>query len=363
MKYLSILSIIMSSLFVTHSSAQTLSDSVQKYSAHVHSSYQETFKRAQLLQKALYQFTQTPSVITHQMAKQAWIYAREPYGKTEVFRFYNGPIDRDGGPEGLLNSWPLDEAYIDYVVGAPHAGIINNTAEFPQITKELLISLNELDGEKNISTGYHAIEFLLWGQDFFVDGPGQRPYTDYVNAPNAKRRSEYLRIAADLLVDDLKGLESEWQKNKNNFRQEFESLKSTDALKKLLSGAIFMAGDELSGERMYVAYDTQGQEDEHSCFSDMTHMDIIWNYQGIAEVIRSTEILELPAVKNTKVAERVRARLQSLPLLLASIPVPFDQAIVNEEGRAVILNSVEELEALAHDLVEVADLLGVKIDY
>ena len=124
-----------------------------------------------------------------------------------------------------------------------------------------------------------------------------------------------------------------------------------------------MAGDELSGERMYVAYDTQGQEDEHSCFSDMTHMDIIWNYQGIAEVIRSTEILELPAVKNTEVAERVRARLQSLPLLLTSIPVPFDQAIVNEEGRAVILNSVEELEALAHDLVEIADLLGVKIDY
>src|SRR5690606_31905515 len=135
----------------------------------------ETLDRALLLRNALYQFTQTPSLVTHQMAKQAWIYARQPYGKTEVFRFYNGPIDRDQGPEGLLNAWPLDEAYIDYVVGAPQSGIINNITEFPEITKELLISLNELDGEKNVSTGYHAIEFLLWGQDFFTDSAGQRP--------------------------------------------------------------------------------------------------------------------------------------------------------------------------------------------
>ena len=363
MKYIAKFSISALILFSQNTFSQTLTESIQKYTHHVHQSYLETLNRGKTLRDALYLFTETPSVMTHEMAKQAWIAARAPYGKTEVFRFYNGPIDRDGGPEGLLNSWPLDEAYIDYVVGAPNAGIINNTQDYPEITKELLEELNELDGEKNISTGYHAIEFLLWGQDFFSDGPGQRSYTDYTDAPNAQRRSQYLKIAADLLVEHLSTLEEEWQENKNNFRQEFESFKSTDALKKLLSGAVFMAGDELSGERMYVAYDTQGQEDEHSCFSDMTHMDIIWNYQGIEEVILKTGILDLPEVKNTESAERVKSRLQSLSLLLASIPVPFDQAITNEEGRSVILNSVEELEALARDLVEVGELLGVKIDY
>lgn len=363
MKNIVLTAFIALTLFPSSGFSQSITSAVEKYSNHVHQSYAETLKQAHVLRASLYMFTQTPSVLTHEMAKAAWIAARAPYGKTEAFRFYNGPIDRDNGPEGLLNSWPLDEAYIDYVVGAPNSGIINNTSDFPEITEDLLISLNELDGEKNISTGYHAIEFLLWGQDLFVDGPGMRSYTDYLDAPNAHRRSQYLRIAADILVDQLSGLEQEWRAGQNNFRQEFLAQKSSDALKKILSGAIFMAGDELSGERMYVAYDTQGQEDEHSCFSDMTHMDIQWNYQGVAEVILQTGILDLDEVRDTPTAEYIRERLTSLPLLLASIPVPFDQAIAHEEGRAVILKSVEELEALALDLVELAGLLGINIDY
>ena len=350
-------------LFSQLSFAQTLEDSIENYNNLVHSSYAETLHRAKLLKTAINNFTTTPSVMTQEVAKEAWKYAREAYGPTEVFRFYNGPIDRDGGPEGVLNSWPLDEGYIDYTLGAPNAGIIANTNEFPEITKDILLSLNELDGEKNISTGYHAIEFLLWGQDFFVDGPGQRSYLDYVNAPNAARRAEYLNTIADILVDDLSGLESEWRPNQDNFRKEFSALKPTTALKKLLSGIIFMAGDELSGERMYVAYDSQGQEDEHSCFSDMTHMDIQWNYWGVENVIRATGILNLPEVQGKPVAKRIANRMVSLHALLATIPVPFDQAISNEEGRAIILNSVEELETIAKDLVEVSVLLNAKVDY
>lgn len=350
-------------LFSQISYAQTINDSIKNYSEHVHASYSETLRRGILLKDALKQFTETPSVMTQTLAKEAWKYAREPYGQTEVFRFYNGPIDRDGGPEGLLNAWPLDEGYIDYVIGNPNTGIINNLEEFPVISKDLLISLNELDGEKNISTGYHAIEFLLWGQDFFNDGPGQRSYTDYTDAPNAKRRAEYLNIAAEMLVDDLSGLEVEWRKNAPNYRQDFEQLKDTTALKNILSGIIFMAGDELSGERMYVAYDTQGQEDEHSCFSDMTHMDIIWNYQGVANVIKTTGLLDLPLVKGTPVAKRIAESLETIPLLLSSIPVPFDQAIANEAGRETILTSVEALEALASDLAIVSEILGAKVDY
>ncbi len=342
---------------------QTINDSIEKYSNHVHKTYSESLTRAKSLQRLIKQFTDEPSVLTLSIAQEAWKFARAPYGKSEVFRFYNGPIDRDGGPEGLLNSWPLDEAYIDYVEGRPDAGIINDLTDYPVINKELLVSLNELDGEKNISTGYHAIEFLLWGQDFYTDGPGQRSFTDYTTAPNAERRAAYLNIAADLLVSDLETLESEWKPNTSNYRQEFTSLKDTTALKKILSGVIFMAGDELSGERMYVAYDTQGQEDEHSCFSDMTHMDITWNYQGIEEVIRATGILELPQVKGTQAAKNVEARLQSMPAVISAIPVPFDQAIQNDDSREKILTTVEELEGLARDLAIISEMLGAKVDY
>lgn len=345
---------------------QTETSAVKAYSTHVFESYQESLDRAVLMKAALENFTQNPSVLTMEVAKSAWIYARESYGQTEVFRFYNGPIDRDGGPEGQLNAWPLDENYIDYVVGAPNSGIINDTKNYPAITKELLISLNELDGEKNISTGFHAIEFLLWGQDLFADGSGKRSFEDYLTSSNsnATRRAKYLHIVTDLLIEDLQGLVKSWQSGRSdNFRLGFEAQDNKKSLKNILTGLIYMAGDELSGERMYVAYDTMGQEDEHSCFSDMTHMDIQWNYWGVENVLSATGILELPSVKGTTQAQAVKARMIETRALLASIPVPFDQAILSTEGREIILASVISLETLAVELVEVSKLLGATVEF
>lgn len=364
MKNRLLLSMIVASAFISSVSyAQTIKESIFNYSELVHTSYADTLNRAKLLQTALQNFTETPSILTQTIARESWKYAREAYGQTEVFRFYNGPIDRDGGPEGLLNAWPLDEAYIDYVEGLPNSGIINNTQDYPEITAEMLISLNENDGEQNISTGYHAIEFLLWGQDFYTDGPGQRPYTDFSGAPNADRRGKYLNLVAQMLVANLENLESEWRADEENFRRDFEALKETAALKKILSGVVFMAGDELSGERIYVAYDTRGQEDEQSCFSDMTHMDIQWNYLGVQNVMQSLKLLELPELKDSPLAKRIEARLSSTSTLLASIPTPFDQAIVTTSGRKIILKSVEELEALARDIADASKLLGAGVDY
>src|SRR5689334_510986 len=115
--------------------------------------------------------------------RDAWLQMRPSYGQTEVFRFYEGPIDfgkrPDGtqGPELLLNSWPVNEAYIDYVEGNPKSGIINDPS-IP-ITRAMLIERNARDDEADVTTGFHAIEFLLWGQDLNVNGPGHRPARDF----------------------------------------------------------------------------------------------------------------------------------------------------------------------------------------
>ena len=106
-----------------------------------------------------------PTAATLEAAKRAWLNARDDYGPTEAYRFYGGPIDNDDdGPEGQLNAWPMDEGYVDYVEARRTAGSINMVAEYPQITTELLIELNEAGGETNVSTGWHAIEFLLWAR-------------------------------------------------------------------------------------------------------------------------------------------------------------------------------------------------------
>ena len=142
--------------------------------------YEDSLEAARQMRAALLDLVEKPSPATLAAARQAWLKARTPYSQSEVFRFYAGPIDGENGPEELLNSWPMDEAYVDYVKDQPNAGIINDPEHYPMINAKLLASLNQKEGETNVSTGYHAIEFLLWGQDFNADGPGQRPSTDYL---------------------------------------------------------------------------------------------------------------------------------------------------------------------------------------
>ena len=135
---------------------------VEHYADGVHASYQRSLESAMAMQAAIETFVDEPTPATLEAAKRAWLDARDDYGPTEAYRFYGGPIDnKEDGAEGRLNAWPLDEAYVDYVAGAPTGGIVNMVDEYPQITRQLLIDLNEAGGETNIATGWHAIEFLL----------------------------------------------------------------------------------------------------------------------------------------------------------------------------------------------------------
>jgi putative iron-regulated protein len=220
-----------------------------------------------------------PSEANLEAAKQAWLASREPYLQTEVYRFYDGPIDHpEDGPEGLINAWPLDENYIDYVDGMPTAGIINGDGVIDAATLE---GLNEQGGEANIATGYHAVEFLLWGQDLSDDGNGgQRPHTDYVTddtgtAANQDRRGLYLTVVGDMLVDHIGSVHGHWMEN-GQYRADFVASENTaDSIRKILTGMIVLSGFETGGERLKAALDSGNRDDEHSCFSDNTHRDMI----------------------------------------------------------------------------------------
>ncbi|MBX3017533.1 MAG: hypothetical protein KF767_06580 [Bdellovibrionaceae bacterium] len=345
--------------------AQTPKAVVSAYSKFVFTRYTETLTATKLMNEKIQAFTQAPSAESLEAAKTAWVEARKLYSTTEVFRFYSGPIDREDGPEGLINAWPLDEVYIDSVRGDNGAGFINDLVNYPTLSKELLIELNEKDGEKNISTGWHAIEFMLWGQDFNINGPGNRPYTDFTVKKNADRRRQYLSLVSDLLIEHLTHLAEEWNPaNGANYVADFASpAKTLESLGFILTGTVQLAGFELSQERLFVAYDTQLQEDEHSCFSDTTHNDIVYNFLGIKEALtlNGGSVLELVKAKDAALATRLEIQLEVTEKAVRAIPAPFDQAIFSDDGRAAILTAVTELENLGADLKTAATLLGVAI--
>jgi putative iron-regulated protein len=348
---------------------------VDQYAAGVHASYAASLASATELDVAIDAFAADPTDKTLAAAKQAWLAARDDYGPTEAFRFYGGPIDNDEfGTEGLINAWPLDEAYIDYVEGDETAGIVNHPDEYPTIDAELITSLNEEGGEANISTGWHAIEFLLWGQDLSADGAGARPVTDYTTAANADRRRTYLTVASDLLIEHLRGLVDAWAPDADNFRADFVAQEPDDALDNIITGAGFLSREELPGERMSVAHEEHSQEDEHSCFSDNTNADLSANEAGIEMVITGaypgTEgpgLLDLVETVDEDEATVLRDALGAATAALAAIPAPFDQHLRDgvaddDPGRASVLAGIEALDAQADAIVAAAESIGVDVE-
>ncbi|HWJ63112.1 MAG TPA: imelysin family protein [Acidimicrobiales bacterium] len=343
------------------------------YADLVFASYSDTVAATKQLQSDIAAFVADPTDETLQTAKDSWLAARDAYGPTEVYRFSDGPIDNpDDGPEGQINAWPMDEAYVDYVEDDPEAGIINDTAGVPEITRDVIVEANEEGGETNISTGWHAIEFLLWGQDLSEDGPGERPVTDYTTAPNAERRAQYLTEVTDLLVEDLEGVTEQWDPEGGEYRTEF--LADPDqAVTDILRGMGALSAGELAGERIAVALDTKEQEDEHSCFSDNTLADVINNATGIQraytaeyEGVDGTSLSDVVEEVDPELNQDLLEQLEANVALAESLEEfgTFEEIIRSDddsEGRKKMNELVENLQAQGDAIAALGAALGYEV--
>lgn len=354
---------------------------VENYADIVYANYDDAVQGAKLLQSAIHLFLENPTAPAFETAKQAWLAARPSYLQTEAYRFYGGPIDDEDGLEGLINAWPLDENFIDYVVDensgkVVFGGVVNSPDAFPQINSEILLKENEVHGEADVKVGYHAIEFLLWGQDRFEDSAGQRPYTDYLTgegatAPHGERRKQYLKVVSDLLIDHLTQVRDKWEPG-SAYRTAFTDAKNAkSSITNVLSGLGKLSKGELAGERMTVALENKDQEDEHSCFSDNTHNDIIYNQAGILNVYRGTykrsdgtEIKgpgfkDLVAISNPTLAQSAEDQLARTLVSAQAIPVPFDQAIIHQAEP--IQETIRELRKQSDEIQNVASAIGLSL--
>jgi putative iron-regulated protein len=281
---------------------------VAHYADIAHEVFSDAYTSALQLQSFVKSFTQKPDAEGLTAAQQAWITARIPYQQSEAYRFGNPVVD---AWEGQLNNWPLDEGLIDYVndddyfyalgnIGAslniianPIIDLGGETLDSSTINPELLRSLHELGGSAaNVATGYHAIEFLLWGQDLHGHelGAGERPYTDYLIGPgcthgHCDRRAAYLLAATELLVSDLKYMVAQWTPSiANNYRADLLAQSSSVGLARMFNGLGSLSLGELGGERIKVSLEANSTEDEHDCFSDNTHWSHYYDGLGIENV-------------------------------------------------------------------------------
>ena len=389
-----------------------------------HAMVQDSLTASTNLKIAVTTLVATPSDENLTAAKAAYKSLRLPYQQFEITRFDvannhvttgdNGPAS-DGGLanvddwEGQVNAWPLDEALIDYVD-------VNYGGEFPveantsiniinategdlsgTINADFLIGLNEFaDNGANVATGIHAIEFLLWGQDQHTGegnlGTGERPASDYAadatctsgatvngSATICTRRGEYLTAVTDLLVADLTAMEVEWDVDTAGLTLRSDFIQRGDGLERVLDSMGDMAIGELASERMGVAILLNSTEDEHDCFSDLTHVAIYGNALGVIDAYLGTytrldgsqmtgaSISDLVKQNDTAADTNIRALLDNVDAEFQDILAAADggntfDMLVGSTDDIIVKRAIIALDALNIPFSsDVADALNVSL--
>jgi len=379
-----------------------LRDNVAKtYADIAEAMYSDALSTAGTLQSAIRILSASPNQSTLMAARAAWLAARMPYQQTEGYRFGNPAVD---DWEGKVNAWPLDEGLIDYVdpsygteadanpyytanvIANPHLSIGGHKIDASVITPALLSdTLQELDGiEANVATGYHAIEFLLWGQDLNGTGPGagNRKATDFDPAHctngHCDRRLQYLNAAADLLVTDLKDMVAKWGP-KGEARSHVVADPVT-GLTAIIQGLGSLSYGEMAGQRIKLGLMLHDPEEEHDCFSDNTHNSHYYDQLGMVSiyngryvridgsVVEGSGINTLIAARDAALAAKIEGAMHNTSEKLGVIKAMADSRIMaydqmlaegNTKGNQMVQDAVDALVAQAKAIEIAAPLLGV----
>lgn len=380
--------------------AATPAEVMTTYADIAEATYADSLTTAQALQVAVDAFIAAPSEDTLQAARTAWLAARVPYQQSEAYRFGNAMVD---DWEGRVNAWPLDEGLIDYVdesygeseenplsglnvVATPKFTLSGKEIDAAQITPALLsTTLQEANGiEANVATGYHAVEFMLWGQDLNGTdaGAGNRPYTDFVQGDgcthgNCDRRAAYLKAATDLLVTDLEEMVANW--SDTGAARAAVTTDTTAGLQAILTGMGSLSYGELAGQRMKLGLMLNDPEEEHDCFSDNTHNSTFYDGMGIQNVylghytridgseVSGASISALVAEKDAAVDAQLRTELEATMVALGAIKTAaeggmhYDQMIApgNAEGEALVMGGVTALMTQTASIQRAMTVLGL----
>ena len=374
-------------------------DILLDYSNIAEAKYKDALTLAKKMHRSIEGFMKDPNESNFNEVKDSWLEARTVYQQTEVFRFGN-PIVDDW--EGKVNAWPLDEGLIDYVDTTNYYPTENDFSNFNVIankklkvegefvdasiinTNLLSSKLHEIGGnEANVAIGYHAIEFLLWGQDLngTKSGSGNRSYTDFdlnnCTNDNCDRRREYLIAASQLLIEDLQYIHSVWSP-KGKARQDLLN-DQKNGLKRILIGMGSLSYGELAGERMKLGLMLHDPEEEHDCFSDNTHNSHYYNVVGINNVFLGKyksldgKVLTGPSISsllsevdyglNKKTKKSIKNTLKSMKKIVKSANkgITYDMLIAegNEKGNKLIQNAVDSLIKQSKNIELVAAALNI----
>lgn len=188
------------------------------------------------LRIAIQSFLQSPTEDNLATAREQWLISHKTYAQLEMF------ISLGHSNPGLfgnllptnfsIDAQPTSPGYLDYFDAYTNSGIVNDIAV--RLTAQTLRKQHGFSDPSEVSLGFHAIEYLLWGES------GKRLATDYIavqelndsqksaelriiDLPNNRRRV-LLNLLSVILTDDISKLKHQLENPTDTIRQNYAAL-------------------------------------------------------------------------------------------------------------------------------------------
>ncbi len=341
--------------------------------------YSDAAAAAAQLKEAAATLKREPNALSLAYIRLAWVEARAPFLQAEVFGFADGPIDSGEKPAVSAINGAVNPDFID---GAK-ASILVDTASYPVIDATLLASLNGKGGAGNVATGFHALEFLLWGPRGNANGAGRRPFTDFLaDSPMGARRADYVVACAEILSSQLDALAAEWNPETTaGYRASFLKLPADTVQGRVLDSVATLAGVELAGKRLGKPLESGDGAVAESPFSNLTQLDVLHPAAGIANImagaylgtdrdsgmrVQGTGLIAVVEARDAKQGAALREAVNKVILAARALQGPFDLAVAAGEGdpnRKTFVDCATALESLAAEAKSARDaILGANAD-
>lgn len=274
-----------------------------------------------------------PSRINLEESRTQWLIALNSYERTAFTRYLlrvaaqGTAVEQSlalqlDNLEYLINNWPIQPGYLDYLPSYPQSGVVNDTT----------LPLNELSirdqhGKFDIAEstlGFHVIEFLLWGSANALNQNGStpqssannfltRPFEDFLNVGpalginvldenatrtnatpenteqtpyqnNNPRRREFLQLTMKLLQQDLNELVSLREQYFPFLRERFRSTSAETTLLILINSASALLSEEVLIRSLYPLLNGDYNGGMQSLFSRSTQQATISQLSGIEDL-------------------------------------------------------------------------------
>ncbi|SEA10252.1 imelysin family protein [Microbulbifer marinus] len=209
----------------------------------------DTRAAVEALQRAVATLLDQPTEDHLESAKLAWLEAHRDFAAALPYiQLAFAPAELRGQGRQLLlalDSWPVQPGYLDTVPGYSDSGIVNDTAI--ELTLANLRKQHRLTAHEEASTGFHAMEIMLWGptsertaEQFQQVSEGEKP-----EALAANRRRELTRLIGRGIAEDVDGLARRWPTGANDLSRHFLALGPAARLQQIRAAHTRMLDEEL----------------------------------------------------------------------------------------------------------------------